>query len=287
MAPRKKSTGTTTPASALEQLKQLQSLKLVAIAETLSPKDLPQTAQKRNSAVSEDSEQNDTHPAALEADLVHYKELFSKLRFSYVEQVTKEKFLRGITDNPPRLIEAAENVEQEKEVLALKADLKERKLEIADILKQLEDKGRELALRYEGVQLRTQQLESLPTEIEGLEASIEKLREEQTPPSKNPELALPLPETQRLVQEREAELAALNAQLSQLQSSLPNRSRELEKLERELKPLETQKQGTVAAAKEARRRREEGGGIGDELEERGRWLRASEKALREMLEVEP
>lgn len=204
-----------------------------------------------------------------------------------MEQVTKEKFLRGITDNPPRLIEAAENVEQEKEVLALKADLKERKLEIADILKQLEDKGRELALRYEGVQLRTQQLESLPTEIEGLEASIEKLREEQTPPSKNPELALPLPETQRLVQEREAELAALNAQLSQLQSSLPNRSRELEKLERELKPLETQKQGTVAAAKEARRRREEGGGIGDELEERGRWLRASEKALREMLEVEP
>ena len=61
---------------------------------------------------------------------------------------------------------------------------------------------------------------------------------------------------------------------------------DLEKLERELRPLETQKQGTVAAAKEARRRKEEGGGIGDELEERGRWLRASEKALREMLEVE-
>ena len=53
-----------------------------------------------------------------------------------------------------------------------------------------------------------------------------------------------------------------------------------------MKPLETQKQVTVAAAKEARRRKEEGGGIGDELEERGRWLRASEAALREMLEVE-
>ncbi|KAJ4373904.1 hypothetical protein N0V83_002643 [Neocucurbitaria cava] len=286
MAPKRKS-ATHTPSSALEQLQQPQTLKLLAIAETLSPKDLPQSAKKRSSAVSEDSEQNgDTHPAALEADLLHYKELFSKLRFSYVEQVTKEKFLRSITENPPRLVEAPENDEKEKEILALKASLKERKFEVAEILKQLEEKGKELALRYEGLQLRTQELETLPNEIEGLEASIAQLRQEQTPLSNNPELALPLPETLKVLNQREAELAVLNAQIASLQASIPNRSRELEKLERELKPLETQKQGTVAAAKEARRRKEEGGGIGDELEERGRWLRASEKALREMLEVE-
>ncbi|KAF2709766.1 hypothetical protein K504DRAFT_502478 [Pleomassaria siparia CBS 279.74] len=283
MAPRKP----LTPASALEQLQKPHTLKILSIAETLSPKDVPQSAQKRNSAVSEDSEQNgDTHPAALEADLVHYKELFSKLRFSYVEQVTKEKFLRSITDNPPRLVEAAENEEKEKEILALKSDLKERKLEIVEILKQLQEKGRELALRCEGIRLRTAQLESLPAEIEGLESSIERLRQEQTPLSSNPELALPLPDTLELVREREAELEALNAQLAALQSVLPSKTRELENLERELKPLETQKQSTVTAAKEARHRREEGGGIGDELEERGRWLRASEKALREMLDVE-
>ncbi|ORY11499.1 hypothetical protein BCR34DRAFT_565126 [Clohesyomyces aquaticus] len=275
-----------TPASALEQLQKTKSLKLLTIAGQLAPKDLPQSAQKRSSAVSDDSEQNnDTHPAALEADLVHYKELFSKLRFSYVEQVTKEKFLRSITDNPPRLVEASENEEKEKEVLALKAELKERKLEIAEVLRQLEEKGKELALRYEGIQLHKAQLESLPAEIENLEATIDRLRQEQEPPSNNPELALPLPETLTVLQKRQAELAAVDAQLATLQAALPNRSRELEKLERELKPLETQKQGTVAAAKEARRRREEGGGIGDELEERGRWLRASETALREMLEA--
>jgi hypothetical protein len=301
MAPKRKS-APPTPESALEQLQQSQSLKILAIAETLSPKDLPQSAKKRSSVVSEDSEQNgDTHPAALEADLLHYKvrdlsplpipiaymqqELFSKLRFSYVEQVTKEKFLRSITENPPRLVEGPENDEKEQEILALKASLKERKLEVAEILRQLEEKGTELSLRYEGLQLRTQQLESLPREIEGLEASIEQLKQEQTPVSDNPELALPLPETLQLVSDREAELSALNAQIASLQASLPNRSRELEKLERELKPLETQKNGTVAAAKEARRRKEEGGGIGDELEERGRWLTASEKALKDMLEV--
>lgn len=73
MGPKKKS-ATPTPASALEQLQKSQSLKLLEIAETLAPKDLPQTGKKRNSGASEDSEQNsDTHPAALEADLTHYK----------------------------------------------------------------------------------------------------------------------------------------------------------------------------------------------------------------------
>ncbi|KAL1613045.1 hypothetical protein SLS60_001277 [Paraconiothyrium brasiliense] len=273
--------------AALEQLQQSPSLKLISIAETLAPKDNnPRSADKRTSTISDDSEQNgDTHPAALQADLLHYKELFGKLRFSYVEQVTKEKFLRGITADPPSLVEATENEAKEKEILALKATLKERKVEIAELLQKLEAKGRDLSLRYEGVQLKTRQLASLPAEIQGLEANIETLKKEQVPPSQNPDLALPLPETARLVGQRETELAALNAQLTQLRSSLPNRTRELEKLERELKPLETQKQGTVAAAKEARRRREDGGGIGDELEERGRWLRASESALKKMLEV--
>ena len=211
--------------------------------------------------------------------------MFGKLRFSYVEQVTKEKFLRGITDNPPRLVEAVDNDAKEKDINALKAALKEHKTEIADILQELEAKGRSLSLRYEGVQLKTQTRASLPTEIEGLEASIEALKKEQMPPFTNPELTLPLPDTKRLLEQREADLTALNAQLSQLQSSLPNRTRELDKLERELKPLETQKHGTVTAAKEARRRREDGGGIGDELEERGRWLRASGQALDNMLET--
>ncbi|KAF3004107.1 hypothetical protein E8E13_004126 [Curvularia kusanoi] len=287
VATRKSTTAAPTPSSALAQLQQEHELKIIAITEPLKPKDLPPSSKKRNSAASVDSEQNvDTHPAALESDLKHYKELFSKLRFSYVEQVTKEKFLRNLTDDPPRLVEAAENVEKEAEILTLKASLKERKLEVADLLKQLEVKGKELALRYDGVQLRRQQLEKLPLEIEGIEASIAQLKLDQTPTSNNPDLDLPLPETLRLLNEREAELAALNAQIAQLQASLPNRTKELEKLERELKPLETQKQGTIAAAKEARRRKEEGGGIGDELEERGRWLTSSEKALRDMLELE-
>ena len=211
--------------------------------------------------------------------------MFGKLRFSYVEQVTKEKFLRSITDSPPRLVEAVDNDAKEKEILALKTALKDHKADVAHILQQLEAKGRDLSLRYEGVSLRTQHLALLPVEIEGLEASIEKLTKEQLTPSANPELALPLPDTVRLLEQREAELAAMDAQLSQLQSTLPSRTRELDKLERELKPLEIQNNCTAAAAKEARRRKEDGGGVGNELEERGRWLKASGQLLNNTLET--
>lgn len=82
MPPKRKSAPLTAE-SALEQIRKSQSLKLLAIAETLSPKDLPASANKRTSAASEDSEQNgDTHPAALEADLAHYKVYFRAADFT-------------------------------------------------------------------------------------------------------------------------------------------------------------------------------------------------------------
>jgi hypothetical protein len=73
--------------------------------------------------------------------------LFSKLRFSYVEQVTKEKFLRAITDNPPLLVEHQENVELEAKLEQAKAALKAQKLAIADLIAEIEAKGGELGQR--------------------------------------------------------------------------------------------------------------------------------------------
>lgn len=74
VATRKSAPAAPTPASALAQLQQEDELKIIAITEPLKPKELPQSSNKRNSAASVDSDQNvDTHPAALEEDLKHYK----------------------------------------------------------------------------------------------------------------------------------------------------------------------------------------------------------------------
>lgn len=75
------------------------------------------------------------------------KELFSKLRFSYVEQVTKEKFLRAIVGDPPLVVGHNENVELEAQLAEVKAELRARKEEVRVMAEEMDKKGRELAAR--------------------------------------------------------------------------------------------------------------------------------------------
>ncbi|KAI0019960.1 hypothetical protein F4780DRAFT_779887, partial [Xylariomycetidae sp. FL0641] len=103
----------------------------------------------------------------------------------------------------------------------------------------------------------------------------------------NPELNLPLGKTLELVAAKKRERAELDRQLEQLQSQVPRKKKELERLQAEMQPLETKRQTSTTAAKEARRRKDAAlGGVEDDLEERGRWYRAAEVGLKQMLEIE-
>lgn len=137
---------------------------------------------------------------------------------------------------------------------------------------------------YENIQLQAAQLENLPAEIENLEATIAQLRQSSAPKSDNPALALPLQPTLELLSEREDELASINAQIEALQAAMPEKEARVDQLRDEVAMANTRKIKAVEEAKEARRRRENGG-MGDELEERGRWLRGVETGLRTMLEA--
>ncbi|PVH73355.1 hypothetical protein DL98DRAFT_659519 [Cadophora sp. DSE1049] len=271
----------------LETLLEVQNgheLSIIKLSEPVSGQ-LKQKAGERTSDVSTDVFDNPT-PASLEADLAHYKELFSKLRFSYLEQVTKEKFIRAIVGDPPLVVEHQENVELEASLAVSKAALKSQKSEVAELVAELEKRGRELCRKYENIQMQTSQLQELPQKIVGLEASIEELRAAQQPGS-NPRLNMPLEKTLAAVEERERERAELDRQLEQLQVMVPRKTKELERLNAELQPLEVKRLGSTASAREAKRRKEEAlGGVGDDLEERGRWWRGVEGGLKGMLGVE-
>lgn len=132
--------------------------------------------------------------------------------------------------------------------------------------------------------MQTAQLSDLPTEIANLEATIEHLRSKQTPRPSDPSLSLPLQPTLNLLAEREDELASVDAQIEALQAALPGKREQVEQLREEVGMTEARKVKAVEEAVEARRRRENGSG-GDELEERGRWLRGVDAGLRGMLEV--
>lgn len=215
------------------------------------------------------------------------QELFSKLRFSYLEQVTKEKFLRAIVGDPPLIVEHVENIELESQLAEIKAVLKAQKEHVGEMVKELDARGRDLSRRYETISLQTTLLSSLPPQIEDLNQTLARLRKQNQSVDMNetnPALAMPLPATLELLDERQAGLDEVNAQLKALQQALPRQTRTLENEARELQKLELERERAVDLAREAVERRQEGGG-GDELERKGRWLRGVENGLREMLQI--
>ncbi|KAJ5426069.1 hypothetical protein N7465_001139 [Penicillium sp. CMV-2018d] len=275
--------------AALQQLEENGNLKdrlaIIRISEPISTEvggSYPSPS-KRTSDVSV-SNFDDPTPALLEADLAHYKELFSKLRFSYLEQVTKEKFLRAIVGDPPMIVGHNENMELETQLADVKAELKARKEDARIMIEEMEQMGRDLASRYKNVELQTTQLSTLPASIENLESTIAKLRAKQIAtmdPSDSSSQSLPLPATLALLAEREAELAALNRQLAAVHNTLPRKTREAEAVERECSVLERRKSDAIAQAREAQRKKQQG--ESDGLEEMGRWYRGAEEILKELV----
>lgn len=269
----------------LEDLQSSNEISIIRLSEPITSS-VSQDARPRTSDASNASFDAPT-PASLEADLEHYKELFAKLRFSYVEQVTKEKFIRAIVGDPPLIVTVQENLDLEKENMAAKAELKQLKTEVADMVAELENKGRELSIKYENVQLETAKLQELPSQIQDLEERIEELKAEQeTPAGADPNLNLPLAKTLDLVNKRKREQQELARELEALQAKVPRKNKEAERLQAELHPLETKRQNSTTAAREARRRKDAAlGGVADDLEERARWWRASEGVLKQVLDL--
>src|SRR5256714_1356155 len=119
---------------------------------------------KSNTSESANSDLENPTPASLLSDLTHYKELFSKLRFSYLEQVTKEKYLRSIVGDPPLLVSHGENVALEEKLSVVKADLKVKKEDVGRLVAEMEGMARALASRWEGGRGRR---EGLGRKVEG------------------------------------------------------------------------------------------------------------------------
>ena len=131
-------------------LHQPQSLSILRLAEPIfQPAIQTQgtSALRESNASSQKDSQGENTPATLAADLVHYQDLFSKLRFSYVEQVTKERFLRAITSDPPEFVPADENNALEEQLRTDKAALKDKKQEVREMIMALEEQGRQLSRR--------------------------------------------------------------------------------------------------------------------------------------------
>jgi hypothetical protein len=281
-------------ASTLTTLREQQDLRPLTILSLAEPiiTAAQSSPSKRKSNVSDsaNSDLTDPTPSTLLSDLTHYKELFSKLRFSYLEQVTKEKYLRSIVGDPPLLVSHADNLALEEKLSVVKAELKAKKEDVGRLVEEMEEMARVLASRWEGVQGRMALLEDLPHKVQGLEEAVGVLREQVAKREgaalrpEDPRMNVGLEETERLVAEQRERARELDRQIAAVQRALPAKMRECEVVEGELEGLERRKNDVTAAAMEERRIKEVGGR--DELEEKGRWYRSAEVVLRSVVGVD-
>ena len=242
------------------------------------------------------SEASSSHPAltptTLALDLQHYRDLFSKLRFSYLEQVTKEKYLRSIVGDPPLLVAPAENAELEEKLAVMKRELKGKKMECDELVGEMEETARRLAGRYEGVNRGMGELERVPGEIAQLQQEVERVKAELADRretlggqsgDEDPRMQMGLDATQAALKERRRENERLDQEIEELKARMPVKMRECERAERELEEIERRRNEVTRQAREVKRIREEGGR--DYVGERGKWYRAQETVLRGLLEV--
>ncbi|OAL36761.1 hypothetical protein AYO20_03816 [Fonsecaea nubica] len=281
-----------------------QPLSIIALAEPITasqtqppppkrPSDLrPRPSDTLSTSTSEIESNLQLTPATLLADLAHYKDLFSKLRFSYLEQVTKEKYLRSIVGDPPLVVSHEDNLLLEERLAVMKRELKAKKDEVDALVEEMEGRARDVARAYEGVREGMDVLERVPAEIETLRAEVERLqadiavrrgRDGADPGSGDPRMHLSLAATEQALTEQRERNAEIDREIAELQRLMPAKVREVEKMDRELVDLEKRRNESTKLAIEGRRRREQGGR--DEVEELGRWYRANEAVMKGLLGV--
>ncbi|KAK6353374.1 hypothetical protein TWF696_005342 [Orbilia brochopaga] len=227
--------------------------------------------------------------AILEAELTSYKEYFSKLRFQYLEQVTKERFLNAITADVPELVEAEEIEALEVRVAAQKAELRKCKNEVNAINAEISRLGRKVCEEYAALKATTATLTTLPATIAFLEADVAALLHfspsdaATADPEADPDLNLPLRDTLHRLQSTDSEIIQLQRQIDAANRTIASRTRRIEVLDRELKPLEANAEAVSATAEESRRRREEERQRGlANRENVGKWYRTVEGVLAEL-----
>ncbi|KAI5300484.1 hypothetical protein KEM56_002423 [Ascosphaera pollenicola] len=198
---------------------------------------------------------DDLTPAMLEDDLAHYKELFAKLRFSYVEQVTKERYLRGIVGDPPLVVGHEENLELEAKLGEKKAELKRHKEDIDHQVNHVAKFTNDLTKRHEALQRKIVLLSEVPSEVASLKATLEALTEvegltEELPVDENAlgdYTNMPLANLRETLNERTNDIISTESQLASAKNRLELEVSETDQIETELERLQRRRERVLKA----------------------------------------
>ncbi|KAJ1970021.1 hypothetical protein H4R35_005991, partial [Dimargaris xerosporica] len=196
----------------------------------------------------EDASDEGLTPAAVEAELSYYNELFGKLKFNYLEQATKERFIRDLMQEPPLVIDQEDIQELEAGNVEHKQRLKQRKGEMQRHSEQLTRLAGNMVAAYCQVKNDFAAVPDLLREIRDLESQIQCLEAEDDSAQK-----LTIQESQAKLNEQLAHLAAMSTEIDEHKARLAVLNQAVQEHQDQVQNLESECKSASYFANEAQR----------------------------------
>lgn len=115
------------------------------------------------------------NPLVVNEEINFKKEEFAKLKFQYLEQETREKFLRAILSSPPLYVEQKDIDEYEAQNREKKAQLKSLKTSMNTTLQNIQEKNSQNVSLYQDLLAKLNDTDELLKEISDMESSLRSL----------------------------------------------------------------------------------------------------------------
>ncbi|WBW72853.1 NMS complex subunit Sos7 [Schizosaccharomyces osmophilus] len=177
---------------------------------------------------------NEQSGLSTEQELKKYKEFFSQLKFSYIEQGTKERYLRAILDDPPLLVETEDNEKLESTISELKIRLKQRKDDVESLKKEIVSECNEIAEKYDATLKESKEAKALLVEYRTLEKELQSLnQDDMTNAPILPDLEKEIPVLKQELLDTDDSIKSINSQLEREEHRLEQLKKNYSTLEKE------------------------------------------------------
>ncbi|KAK9448717.1 uncharacterized protein V1518DRAFT_299513 [Limtongia smithiae] len=202
------------------------------------------------------------NPADVEFELKDFKELFSKLKVTYLEQETKETFLRLILDDDGDADMGADSRKQKMWEIdlneiskvttrneELKQILSSKKKHLQEVSDEITAHVNDLCKKYEVVKTEVSESEQLLEEIESMRAEFMALQQQESE-VQDVDQKLSMREIAEVLATLEVQETDLDHDISKLRDSIiPDQYRRLQSIEANLKDLTSLQTKLEASAK--------------------------------------
>ncbi|KAG5355907.1 hypothetical protein CJU89_5621 [Yarrowia sp. B02] len=227
------------------------------------------------------------HPVPEVADyaseLAYSREQFKNVKFAFLEQENKEKFIRSLTSNDDRVLEQSDIDAMAAEAAEGKEKLRVEKRKVEEISKEVEELAQEVVAKDSALEEQREVKQKLESSLEDVQAQVAQLQAEQNhniEPHLAEMMGQSLQDLEKQLEQSRAELQTSEEMLTEVEKELlPQLKQDLNDKKAETGALQGDLLHATAEADRAVAEREKLKGKYNDKERLILWLKSSVEAL--------